>query len=516
MAIVSIKDCGQGVNKELMPEELVPGQWTSCTNMRFRNGFAERFKGMQTLFADPLITPYWVSPYASTLTRFWVHGGLAKVYVDDGTTRTDISNATAFTGAIDDRWTGGSLNGVFICNNKADQPQYWGGDTAVKLQVLPGWVNTHRVAWMRPWKNYILCGDVTKAGVRYPHMLKWSAAAVAGAVPTTWDIADATQDAAERDLAETPDVMVDGLPLGDAFIVYKERSMYSVTQTFDSRIFRTARLPGNTGMLARGCGVAIPSGHVVLTAGDLILHAGQGVKSIVSGRMRKWLFNTMSSTLASRSFVTSNPQKNEVWVCFPSTDATSCDTALVWNWENDTFGIRTLPSVTYGDAGQVSTASATASTSFDSDAGTYDTDGSTYDENEYASNEARMVFSHLTKLSLVDTGTTDFGTALTSSLERTGMHFDDPYSVKIIRSVYPRVDAPIGTVISIQVGSAMNPDSAVTWSTVGTFTVGAGGRIKVDKFSVAGRFLALRLSATTNSIWRLRSLDLDIKPAGAY
>ena len=62
----------------------------------------------------------------------------------------------------------------------------------------------------------------------------------------------------------------------------------------------------------------------------------------------------------------------------------------------------------------------------------------------------------------------------------------------------------------------MNPDSAVTWSTVGTFTVGAGGRIKVDKFSVAGRFLALRLSATTNSIWRLRSLDLDIKPAGAY
>lgn len=595
MAIVSIKDCGQGLNKDLMAEELVAGQWTDAANMRFRSGFAERFKGMQSLFADPLVVPYWVSPYASTLTRFWAHAGIAKMYVDDGTTRTEITRKTEgagissitrvgttatlttaavhgrttgdtvtvynaspsqyngtyvitvttttaftyviasdpgasaspvgnyalsttgnFTGAIDDRWTGGSLNGVFICNNAIDQPQYWGGDVTVPLRVLPGWVSTHKVGWMRPFKNYILCGDVTKGSVRFPHMLKWSAVAVAGAVPSTWDISDATQDAAERDLAETPDLMVDGLPLGDAFIVYKERSMYSVTQTFDSRIFRTARLPGNSGMLARGCAVSTPMGHVVLTAGDLIVHMGQGVKSIISGRMRKWLFNTMSSTLSSRSFVTSNPQKNEVWVCFPSTDATSCDKALVWNWENETFGIRSLASVTYGDAGQVSTASATTAASFDTDVGTYDTDGTTYDENEYSANEARIVFSHLTKLSLVDTGTTDFGTAITSSLERTGMHFDDPYSIKLIKCVYPRITAVSGTVINVQVGSAMNPDSPVTWATAKSFTVGATGRIKVDSFSVAGRFLALRFNSTTNSIWRLRSCDLDIKKQGGY
>ena len=514
MAIVSIKDCGQGLNKDLMAEELVPGQWTDCLNMRFRDGFAERFKGMQSLFSDPLVTPYWIAPYSSTTMRYWVHAGLAKVYVDDGTTRTDISNATAFTGAIDDRWTGGSLNGVFICNNKADQPQYWGGDVTVKLQVLPGWVSTHRVGWMRPWKNYILCGDVTKGAVRYPHMLKWSAVAVAGSVPSTWDVADATQDAAERDLAETADVMVDGLPLGDAFIIYKERSMYSVTQTFDSRIFRTARLPGNSGMLTRGCAVSTPLGHVVLTAGDLIVHAGQGVKSIVSGRMRNWLFNSINSALANRCFVTSSPKKNEVWVCFPSTDSTSCDTALVWNWTNDSFGIRTLANVTYGDAGQVN--SSTSGLTWDSATGTWESFARNWDENEYAANESRLVFCHLTKLSLADTGTTDFGAAFTGSIERVAMHFDDPYTTKVIRCVYPRIDAPAGTVIAVQVGSSMNANVPPTWSVPVNFTVGAEGRIKVDTFSTTGRFLALRFTSYGFASWRMRSCDLDIKQMGTY
>lgn len=593
MSIVNIKDCGQGVLKDPIPEEIGPGAWSDCVNMRFCEGFAERFKGMQPLFADPLVVPYWVSPYVSTLTRFWIHAGLQQVFADDGLTRTEITRytegqaiasitfvtttatlttstahgrttgdmvsvynalpdqyngtfaitvtsptvftytmagtpATAatikgayssnvqanFTGAIDDRWTGGSLNGVFICNNKADTPQYWGGSVSTKLRGLPGWDSTHRAGWMRPWKSYILCGDITKAGTRYPSMLKWSTAAVPGAVPESWDTADATQDAGEVDLAETPDVMVDALPLGNALIVYKERSMYSVTETFDNRIFKFSRLPGTTGMLARGCAANTPQGHVVLTAGDLILHNGQSSRSLVSGKMRKWLFGQISDTLYSRCFLAVNPPKQEVWICFPTADSQACNTALVWNWESDTFGLRTLQNVTYGDSGQVNSVS--SNTTWDADADVWSQDGARWDENEYAANEARLIFSHLTRVSLVDSGTTDFGANIVSSLERRGMSFDDPYTVKVIRAIYPRIEAAAGTPITVQVGSAQTVQEIPKWSAPVTFIVGTGGQIKVNTFSQAGRFLALRISNSSLAAWRIRSLDLDIKTVGAY
>lgn len=39
---VTIKKTGNGVNKDLLSSELLPGQWSDCLNMRFRNEFAEK------------------------------------------------------------------------------------------------------------------------------------------------------------------------------------------------------------------------------------------------------------------------------------------------------------------------------------------------------------------------------------------------------------------------------------------------------------------------------------------
>ena len=93
----------------------------------------------------------------------------------------------------------------------------------------------------------------------------------------------AALDAGEQDLAETPALLVDCLPLGDVNIIYKERSMYAMTYVGAPYIFRFQRLPGESGMLARGCAVNTPLGHVVLTAGDVVLNNGSGVQSIANG-----------------------------------------------------------------------------------------------------------------------------------------------------------------------------------------------------------------------------------------
>ena len=109
--------------------------------------------------------------------------------------------------------------------------------------------------------------NITKTATNYPHMVKWSDAAVPGAIPASWDETSVTGDAGELDIAETSDVIVDGLPLGDAFIIYKERSAYSMTFIGQPSVFRFQRLPNCDGMLARGCAAMTPLGHVVLTSG---------------------------------------------------------------------------------------------------------------------------------------------------------------------------------------------------------------------------------------------------------
>lgn len=511
MTIARVDNCGLGLNSDLTPEELGNGVWSAVSNMRFSNGYAERFRGTVQVFATPSVTPYFLAPYATTSARFWVHAGLAAVYADDGTTRTDITG-TAPTGAIDNKWTGGALNGVFVLNNGVDKPMFWAGNTALNLATLTGWDATWLAQVVRPFKNFLIALDITKGANRYPHMVKWSDIAVPGAIPTSWDETNPALDAGEQDLAETSDLMVDCLPLGDVNIIYKERSMYAMTYVGAPYIFRFQRLPGESGMLARGCAVNTPFGHVVLTAGDVVLNNGTGVQSIANGAVRNFIFKNIDSTTYKRSFVTSNPQRNEVWICFPHGSSETCNKACVWNWVDKSWGVRALTGVTYGAFGQLA-ASSTA-TSWASDSDSWDTDGTSWNENEYSPAEARLLLCRSTPLiTLEDTGTTDLGALIASSLERTGMTFGDPYSVKTIRAVYPRIDGNIGDTVSVQIGASMFPDSGPEWQTPVSFVIGES--VKVDAFA-SGRFLSVRFTNADYGAWRMKSFDVDYVNSGSF
>ncbi len=509
----SIKDVSVGMNADQPPEELQPGAWSRVLNMRFREGCAERFKGITQVFSSTSVVPYCCAPFVTATARFWVHAGLAKVFVDDGTTRTEITNATPYTGAVDDRWSLSSFHGILIANNGVDKPQYWNGDTGTDLAPLTGWDANWRAAVVRPFKDYLVALDLTKSTVRYPHMVKWSHVADPGAIPTSWDAADPSKDAGEQDLAETSDLLVDALPLGDALIIYKERSMYSMTYIGGQFIFRFQRLPGEVGMLARGCAVNTPVGHVVLTNGDLVVHQGGEPRSIVAGRMRRWLFTTMDATYYRRAFLALNQQRNEVWVCFPSTGQTSCDLALVWNWVDNTFGVRQLSGVTYGASGQISAATSTGGT-WATDTETWAQDATTWSENEYTQGEGRLMLCDASsRMGLADTGSSDFTSTASAVLERVGMGMDIPERVKLLRAVYPHIVADAGAVVQVEAGGAMTINESPIWSAPVNFTVGTDQ--KVDLFAV-GRYLSLRFSSAGASIWRVRSVDFDVVPQGLF
>ncbi len=501
---------GGGVNNDQMPEELPLGVWQNALNVRFRNGYAEKARGIRAVMTTPVVTPYWLAPFQTATKKFWIHAGTAAVYADDGTTQTDITG-TAPTGAVDNRWTGGTLNGVFVCNNGVDKPFYWNGDTATNLATLTSWDANELCQVIRPWRNYLFALNISKSGTKYPYMVKWSSAADPGALPASWDETDPSNDAGELDLAETPDILVDCLPLGERLGIYKERSMYAARYIGGQFIFQFVRLPGDVGMLAPGCAVQVPQGHVVLTAGDVVLNTGQGVQSICDGSMRRYIFDNMDSTNYKRSFVTANPSKNEVWVCFPAGGETTCTRAAVWNWIENTWAIRSLPNVTYGAFGQVE---GVAGDAWNTVSGTWNESSVLWSGSEYSPNEARLLFSTTAPyIALADSGGTDFGTNISTSMERYGIPLDDAQGRKLIRGVWPRIDSVPGTTLTISVGASMTPDVAPTYSSSTTFTVGTDA--KVDTFA-SGRYLAIKIESATSAPWRMRGFDVDVVPAGVY
>lgn len=502
-----------GVIKDVEPQELPINAWSDCINMRFKDGAAVRIRGEKKIFDTPVVVPYWLQSYNTVGERWWVHAGLNAVYADNGTARSDITPASAPTGSIDDRWTGGVLNGVLVANNGVDSPIYWGG-TGIAA-TLPAWPANTLAKSLRPYKNVLVALNVTKnAGTTndaYPHMVKWSSIADPGALPTTWDETDVTETAGELDLAEEPSVMVDQLPLGDANIIYKENAMWSMVPSGGIDIFRFQRLPGNVGALAQNCVVNTPLGHVVLTPGDVIIHSGQGARSIVTARMRSWLFNRIDSTNRNRSFVTLNPVTNEVLICFPQLGDDVCTLAAAWNWIDDVWSIRQLNNATCAGVGQLNygvTNTWAASTE------TWDDVTAAWNQDELSPAQQRtLIGSSAPLISALDITASFNGTPFTSLLEKTGMHLDAPDRVKLIKSIFPRIKAASGTRVQFQVGGAMDVEGEVTWSDPIFYTTGS--TYKADSFA-SGRFLAIRIQSVDNAPFEIRSVDIEYSMMGSY
>lgn len=507
---VKVPDVGQGFNQDTMAEELAVGVWSSGYNMRPQNGFMERFHGIQATFTQPSVIPYYLDLFSVNGTRYSLHAGLTSVFVDDGTTQTDITG-TAPTGAIDDRWTGGSFQGTPILNNGVDDPVYWNGNTASNLATLPGWTAGTKARWMRPFGAFIVAGGMTIGGTEYPHLLQWSAQATAGNLPSTWTASD-TNLAGDNPGLVSDGEMVDAVAWNDSLFVFKEDAVWLMRFLPESNaVFQFNRVPGS-GMLFRGCGVATPKGVVVLTAGDVIIHNGVQEVSIGDARVRKSLFELMNTENWKRCFLAVNDYYKEVWVCIPSVGKAACDYAYTWNWEENKWGIRRLPDVTYAASGLVPPSLATET--WNDQTLTWEEQDEAWVEGGYSENQARMIVcTSDQKIGLVDQGDEDFGMAISTRLERIGMAFDDPDTFKLFKEAALSIDSRTGTQLSIQFGAHVLPDESPTWKTARIWTQGTSR--KIYDFA-SGPYIDMRIGSSVGEYWRIRSMVLDIQPQGKY
>ena len=514
MAFVQIKNAGQiGVNKDLSATELPPAAWTAAQNIRFLDGSAYQFYGHSEVFVGTPIEPFHVLPVTVAGEKSWLYAGAGKIYrvaAPGGVaTHAEITKAATTYAGQKNAWTSTVLGGIPILNNGVNAPQQW--LLTGLCTDLSAWPAATTCAVMRSFKNLLVALDVTKAGVRFPYMVKVSHPADPGSVPVTWDVTDATKDALEFDISSGYGYIIDGMELRDSFMIYKTDGCFRMDYTGGAFIVRNQKVLGMSGALNRNCIVALDGMHFVLTGSDVIVHDGQTATSVLDKQTRRFLFNSIDSDRSGLCFCFMNPYLNEVFVCYPEPGSTSCNKAMVWNFLDKTISFRDIPSLNHAQFGALD---ADVATTFDADTAPFDSDLTSFNASGFTPNLVSVVMaSGDAKLYLLDGSTTFNGAIPTAYLERSGLHFDAPEAIKMIRSIRPRISGQPGATVNVSVGYSNEPYGTPIYGPEVPFVIGQS--VSCDSI-VSGRYMAIKFSSGSAYYWRLDSYSIDVQQAGSW
>lgn len=523
--IIPIRDVGKiGLVTDQPYEEIPLNAWTRGQNVRFRDGAVEKFSGHSEVYTGASIAPYWLLPVNTGATNFWLYGGQTAVGATDGATHADISRAVggAYGTSLDIGWTGTVIEGIPVINNGVDVPQMWNTPGLLtKLTALTGWNAAWSARSMRSFKRYLMALDITKTGTRYPFMVKWSDSAPAGGVPLSWDETNPTLDAGEFDLPADGGYVIDALPIRDSLMLYKEYQSWLVQYVGGNDIFTFRKVFDSIGMLTRRSAIEFFNGqHLVFTGDDIVRHDSQQAQSLLDTKAKALISGIVDSTFYVRSYITLNYPKREVWVCVPELGHSTPSLAIVWNWVENTIGVRQLPDAAFIQHGIVNPIS--ASELWSGAVGGWDTDTPAWGDKSFDPTKRSLLMAIPGQLKFMQGDTTDQfdGSNIDAFVERVGIGFpieqDGPpdfETIKQLNGIWPRISGTAGAVITVYVGTQDTIDGPITWGPGRPFTIGQS--VYVD-CTVTARLHALRFESTGNVNWRLRNYDVDVVPVGKY
>ena len=370
---------------------------------------------------------------------------------------------------------------------------------------------------MKSFRSFLIALNVSKAGINYPRLVKWSTEAGIQTTPTSWDETLATVDAGEFELADTKGDILDGLQLRDTFMIYKEDSTYAVTYVGTPFILSFRQISPTIGMISKNCVVEYPGGHALLGNGDFYVNDGRTLKSILPPKLRKYVFNTIDGEELDKCFVVADYGRSEILFCFSSDGGvtTQADEAIVWNYNTNTFTIRSLPGlghIGYGNITDpaVETTWAAATTTWTTVSGIWTM--------SYSTVEDVLVFAspENTEIYRDNSGYQEDGSDMTSFVERTGITLnergqEDHITVKNIKAIYPKINIDSTNTINVYLATQMSTEDAVTWSDAVAFNPDSQSKVSVRG---SGRFYGVKFESTTDMDWKLAGYTLEVQDTG--
>lgn len=514
MPLYSVTDVSSvGVVTDVDPVLLPPPAWTEAKNARFSNNSAQKFLGHSSV-ATPTVAPYGLVPVIKGTTAYWVYPGLAKVYAYDGSNHANITRQDAgadddYTGTAADLWNGGVLNGVLILNNGKDDPQMWVGSDLESLTWDSGnsWADMGYTAKViRPYKNFLVALRWHDGTDEYPQSVYWSNQAEPLTVPSDWDFADPAVEANIATLAATQGYILDGEALRDSFAIYKEDAIHMMSYQGGALVMQFTDVSKTTGSLSQRCAKEFYGRHLVFANDDILVHDGQNAESVADKRIRRAIFSDIDPSYYTNAFVARNLARQEMWCCYTTTGNTLPNLAAVWNWRDNTWAFRELPSLTHLAFGILP--STTGVTTWNADSDPWDSDTEAWGERLYNPASQQLVGAASGDLFALDSTTQFDGTDIDSYVVREGILLDGQMTTKMVRAVYLRAT---GGTMQVSVGAKFDANDSYVWE--GPYSFVPGDQYKVP-MRVTGRFHALKVCFCGSSESELYGYDIEYEVVG--
>lgn len=351
---------GVGIVSDVNPYDLPPTALSGGVNIRFDHGRISRapvprrtyeFAGAEAAHAPGFL--FSIPPISSGAEQLvTVATDFSAIYSVVGATLTDVTHTTAAANDTGEPFSSAFLGNVAYLNRRSFVPLSF-AQSDTEFQPLANWDPTWRCGVMRSYKDFLVALNILKGATEYPALVKWSDATLYNTVPGSWDAGDPTTLSGETTLTDMRGPIIDGLGLGDSFIIYGDNEVWAMNYVGGTFVFDFRKRFDDVGILNTNCAVEVDGRHYVFDAFDLYTHDGTTKTSIAHDRVKDFVFGGLVKDLRHLAFVTHNPKLNEVYFCYPSNDrysrfapTTGCNRAAVYNYRNSTWTYYDLPNVT--------------------------------------------------------------------------------------------------------------------------------------------------------------------------
>lgn len=350
-----------GVDTDTHPADIENvGTFTGAVNVRFSNGRVSRAPVAKTIAALPhepghaLLIPAGTLGVDQVIT---IASDFSSIYrLDYNLLDSTFTNLTpAGHEGVDGPAviTNCHLGGISYLNRETHVPLYKSIATEAYAK-LPNWSDGDRCQALRSYKDQLIALGVTKAGQLYPTMVKWSDFVSFNLPPQSWDPTSTTNSAGENIVNEMQHAIVDGLTLGDSFILYCLASVWTMDYIGGDLIYSFRKLFDEIGVINPNCVVQVGGLHYVFDRNDIYVHDGVAPRSITDGKVKTFIFDALDFSRSNLCFVSHDAKLTEIRFAYPSSDklvgfpnpVDGCNRQAVYNYSNGTWTFYDAPNIT--------------------------------------------------------------------------------------------------------------------------------------------------------------------------
>jgi hypothetical protein len=498
----------RGFVSDIPAHEVGPDFFTLMTNVIMRSGFAQRLPGSRSIYetalgvAAPGQLMHAINAEFSGTNYWLIFEDDGTAWAIEGTNATQIDNSLLAGVSAPSLHSSVLLNGVPVYSNGSDEPVYWGG---VNLTTLTDWTATETCQFITAFQYHLFALDISGPSGTFPNLLRWSKAAEPGTVPDEWT-PGAGNDAGDVELSDSPGGLLCGYPLRDSLMIYKRSAMYQAKYVGGDNVFTFRKVQAASGALTRRSVCDVNGQHLVVTDGDIVLTDGSNRRSIGESRTKDWLFNQLDQSNYANLFCKYNRSQGEVLIGFPSSGNEFCDTGLVYNVGQDSFGVRELDQVTHAAVGFVN--DTTESNTWADRTETWAAAVGPWGGSTVAAARDSMVLIRTDEMHQQDVTDAEDVTAF---LGKYSMPFNDAARVKFLRRIHVRAKANYGTLL-VRAGSQMEPNDTIAWSDEVSIT----DPEQIVNCFAQGRYISVEIRSIGNEVWKVTGLDLEIEMRGYF